>query len=275
PGNVPVFIERTANVKQAVTDIITSKSFDNGMICASEQAILADEPIKVEVMNELKAQGAYFLAKEEIKKISNLIMTPKGGMNPATVGHSAERLAEEAGINVPKGTKLLIAAIDGYGPGYPLSYEKLTTVMAFYTVKDWEEACHMSIELLNLGGVGHTFAIHSQNDEIIREFIRKPVFRILVNTPSAFGAIGYSSGLTPSLTLGCGTWGGSSISENLGPHNLVNIKRLAYGIKNVEQSNSSATNPVSAPVETTSCEVNKDEIAEVVQEVIKRLQLQQ
>lgn len=265
PGNVPVFIERTANVKQAVSDIITSKTFDNGMICASEQAILADEPIKDTVISELKNQGAYFLNTEEVEKVGRVVMNSKGGMNSKLVGQTAQTIAQAAGISVPEGIKLLIAPLDGCGPSYPLSYEKLTSVLGFYTVKDWEEACRLSIELLELGGIGHTFSIHSQNESVIRKFIQKPVFRILVNTPSAVGAIGYTTGLTPSLTLGCGTWGGSSISENLGPQHLINIKRLAYGIRSLNLTGSKDTN---------TCEISTEDIAGVVKQVLKQLQLQ-
>ena len=264
PGNVPAFIERSADVKQAVKDIITSKTFDNGMICASEQAILADEPIKDEILSELKRQGAYVMNAEETAKVSAAVMTPKGGMNAALVGRTPQYIADKAGITIPAGTKILIAPLGGYGQQYPLSHEKLTTVLGFYTVKDWHEACDLSVALLELGGIGHTFSIHSQNEQIIREFIRKPVFRILVNTPSAFGAIGYSTALLPSLTLGCGTWGGSSISENLGPQHLVNIKRLAFGTRSVDLSAPQAAAQPAA--------MQTDDIAAVVRQVLRQLQ---
>lgn len=266
PGNVPVFIERSADVKRAVRDIIASKSFDNGMICASEQAILADEPIKDLVVSELKEQGAYILNSDEAVKVARIVMTPKGGMVPKFVGQTPKTIAQAAGITIPEGTRVLIAPLEGYGPGYPLSYEKLTTVLGLYTVKDWEEACHLSIELLNLGGIGHSFAMHSQNESIIREFIRKPVFRILVNTPSAVGGIGYTTGLMPSMTLGSGTWGGSSLSDNLGPHHLINIKRLAYGIRDLDLGVTKNN--------CTPCQVNTEDIAGVVRQVLKQLQLQ-
>ena len=268
PGNVPVFIERTADIKQAVADIIVSKTFDNGMICASEQAIVADAPIKDEIIAEFKRQGAYFLSTEEIKKVGDIVMSPKGGMNAALVGQTAKYIAAKAGIEVPAQTKLLIAPLAGYGAGYPLSYEKLTTVLGFYIVKDWHEACLLSIELLKLGGIGHSFAIHCQDEQLVREFIRKPVFRILVNTPSAFGGIGYSTGLLPSLTLGCGTWGGSSISENLGPQHLINIKRLAYGIKKVHLDAVKDVDRTSAPT------INSEDVAGIVRQVLKQLQRQ-
>lgn len=267
PGNVPAFIERSADVKKAVRDIIISKSFDNGMICASEQAIIADEPIKELVISELKRQGAYIMDSDETERVAKIVMTPKGGMNPNYVGQLPKIIAQAAGISIPEGTKLLIAPMDGYGQGYPLSYEKLTTVLGFYTVKDWEEACHLSIELLKLGGIGHSFSIHSQNENIIKEFIRKPVFRILVNTPSALGAIGSTTGLTPSLTLGSGTWGGSSISENVGPQHLINIKRMAYGIREADLT-------VYKGETCTPCEINTEDIADLVRKVLEQMQFQ-
>lgn len=275
PGNVPVFIERTADIKQAACDIITSKSFDNGMICASEQAIIADMPVKDEIIAELKRQGAYFLSEEDVKKVSSVVINPKGGMVPAFVGQTPQTIAQKAGFSVPAGIKVLVAPLDGYGPGFPLSYEKLTTVLGFYTVNDWHDACLLSIELLKLGGIGHSFSIHCQDDQIIREFLKKPVNRILVNTPSTFGGIGYSTGLLPSLTLGCGTWGGSSISENLGPQHLINVKSLTYGIKKVafDSKATCCSAPSSVKNNASSCDLKSDDIADVVKQVLKQLQL--
>ena len=275
PGNVPAFIERSADIKQAVCDIITSKSFDNGMICASEQAIIADMPVKDEIIAELKSQGAYFLSQEDVKKVSSVVINPKGGMVPALVGQTPQTIAQRAGFSVPAGIKVLVAPLDGYGPGFPLSYEKLTTVLGFYTVNDWHDACLLSIELLKLGGIGHSFSIHCQDDQIIREFLKKPVNRILVNTPSTFGGIGYSTGLLPSLTLGCGTWGGSSISENLGPQHLINVKSLTYGIKKVAFDSKAAcySSPSSVKNNASPCDLKPDDIADVVKQVLKQLQL--
>lgn len=261
-GNAPAFIERSADIKKAVSDIITGKTFDNGVICASENSVLVDEPIKDRVAAEFEAQGAYFLSKEEVEKVSRVVMTPKGGMNAALVGKGPKVIADKAGITIPQGTRILIAPLEGYGPGFPLSYEKLTTVLAYYVVKDWEEACHLAIELLNLMGAGHTFAIHSQDDEVIREFIRKPVSRILVNTPSSLGGIGYTTGLAPSLTLGCGTIAGSSTSDNVTPMHLINIKRLAYETGRLAEENKDKC-PVG--------KVSPDDIAEVVRKVLAEL----
>ena len=262
PGNVPVFIERTADISQAVSDIIISKTFDNGTICASEQAVIVDEPIKDQVIAELERQGAYFLNPEEVDLVTQAVMQPRGGMNPAVVGRSARVVAEKAGIKVPDGTRVLIAPLEGYGPKYPLSYEKLTTVLGFYTAKDWHEACLLSIELLKLGGIGHSFVIHTQDEQVAREFIKKQVFRILVNTPSSLGAIGYTTGLAPSLTLGCGTWGRNSTSDNVTPLHLINIKRQAYGIR---QANSkTAERPGGG-------QFSSEEIAEVVKAVLAKI----
>lgn len=267
PGNVPAYIERTANVRQAVKDIITSKTFDNGMICASEQAIIADEVIKDQVTNELLAQGCYIMNAEEIDRVAKLIMTPTNGMNAAFVGKTADYLATHANVPAPPGTKLLIAPMDGYGPEYPLSHEKLTTVLGFYTCQDWHDGCALCIELLKLGGIGHSLVIHSQDDAVIREFIRKPVSRILANTPSALGGIGYSTGIAPSLTLGCGTSGGSSLSENLTPLHLINVKKLAYGVMDVDLTKASPA----ANCQPSALN-NEAVIANVVQQVLAALQ---
>ena len=262
-GNCPVFIERTADVRKAVCDIITGKTFDNGVICASENSILVDEPIKEQVEAELKSQGAYILSKDEVEKVSNVVMTPQGGMRPTLVGRSAMVIADKAGIRVPEGTKILVAPLEGYGPGFPLSYEKLTTVLAYYVVKNWEEGCQLAINLLNLMGAGHTFAIHSQDEEIIREFIRKPVSRILVNTPASLGGVGLTTGLAPSFTLGCGTMAGSSTSDNVTPMHLINRKRLAYGLN-------AAPDACTAPRVNT--QVSTEDIANIVKQVLAQLQ---
>ncbi len=231
PGNVPAFIERTADIPLAVKCIMDSKTFDNGTICASEQAVIVEEVIQERVVEEFKRQGAYFMSSQETEQVARLLFTPRG-MNPSMVGRSARVVAEKAGLKVPEGTRVLIGHQSGVGKKYPLSHEKLTTVLGFYVEKDWYSACERSIQLLEEEGIGHSLVIHSQNEEIIREFaLKKPVFRIMVNTPSALGGIGYTTGLAPALTLGCGTWGGSSTSDNVTPLHLINIKRLAYGIR--------------------------------------------
>lgn len=231
PGNVPAFIERSADIPHAVKCIMDSKTFDNGTICASEQAVVVEEAVRDQVVEELKRQGAYFMTEQETRQVSQHLFTPRG-MNPSFVGRTALVVAEKAGLKVPAGTRVLVGEQAGVGKNYPLSHEKLTTVLGFYVEKDWHAACQRCMQLLEEEGIGHSLVIHSQNEEVIREFaLKKPVFRILVNTPSALGGIGYTTGLAPALTLGCGTWGGSSTSDNVTPLHLINIKRLAYGIK--------------------------------------------
>lgn len=229
-GNSPAYIERTANIKQAVTNIIASKTFDYGTICASEQSIICEECNKDAVIAELKNQGAYFMSTEETDKVCKLLFKNGHAMNAKFVGRSPQVIASAAGISIPANTTVLIGAQGGVGEGYPLSYEKLTTVLAFYVVKDWHEACDLSIELLQ-NGIGHAMSLHTEDRNIILEFTRKPASRILVNTGGSMGGTGGSTGLFPSFTLGCGTWGGSSTSENVSPMNLINIKKVAFGQK--------------------------------------------
>ncbi|MDH6364090.1 acetaldehyde dehydrogenase (acetylating) [Enterococcus sp. PF1-24] len=231
PGNVPCYIERTADIPQAVANVIASKTFDYGTICASEQTIIVETIIEEKVVAEFQRQGAYFMTTEETEKVAAKLFVKGHVMSAKMVGRSPQVIAEAAGITIPANTKVLIGRQNGVGEGHPLSYEKLTTVLGFYTVNDWQEACELSIALLNNGGVGHSFAIHTNNPDIVMKFSEKPVFRILVNTGSTQGGVGVSSGLAPAFTLGCGTWGGSATSDNVTPRHLVNIKRVAYGIK--------------------------------------------
>lgn len=235
-GNAPCYVERSADIAAAAKMIVQSKSFDNSTICASEQSVLCDSSVCAKVRSELERNGAYFMSDDERVSLEKILLTPDNGMMASSVGRSAETLAKMAGFPVPKGTLVLVGKIQGVGKGYPLSYEKLSPVLAFYEVKDWEEACSYSIRLLELGGLGHTMSLHSTDEKIIMEFAnRKPAMRILVNTLSSLGGVGGTTGLFPALTLGCGTGGGNIISDNLGPQHLVNHKRLAYGQRDVEE----------------------------------------
>ncbi len=228
-GNVPAFIERTANVSKAVADVISGKQFDYGVLCSTESALVCDAPIKNQVVEECKRRGAYFVAGEEKEKLSRLMFDQRGAINADMVGKSPVFIAHKAGITVPSNTSVLIAELQGVGTGYPLSREKLSPVLSFYTEDGWRDACHRCIELLEFGGVGHTLVIHSKDNDIIMKFaLEKPAFRILVNTQAALGAVGYTNGLDPSMTLGPGTWGGSIISDNVTARHLMNIKRLAF-----------------------------------------------
>jgi acetaldehyde dehydrogenase (acetylating) len=234
PGNVPVYIEKTANVNNAVKMIVDSKTFDNGTICASEQAIVVDQNIKTMTIRELKNNGAYFLNEAEKANLENVISPVKGMLNPAIVGRSVKTISEMAGFHIPEGTRLLIAEEDRIGKDIPFSIEKLAPIFALYTANSVEEAKNVCIELLNLGGSGHSLSIHTNDERVVRTFgIEMPVSRILVNTLSSIGAAGATTGLTPSMTLGCGSYGGNITSDNITAHHLLNIKRIAYGIRDV------------------------------------------
>jgi acetaldehyde dehydrogenase (acetylating) len=234
PGNVPAYIEKTADVAKAVRDILTGKCFDNGTLCSSEQSIVCDEAVKNDVLEELRKQGAHVCSAQEKIQLEQAIQTPRRALNARIVGKSAVMIAEMAGFAVPAGTRALVAWADGVGPDYPISMEKLSPTLGFYVVKDWQEGCAKCIEILNFGGLGHTLSLHTKDDEIVRQFgLRKPAFRICVNTPAALGAVGYTTNLFPSMTLGCGAAGGNITSDNISPLHLINLKRVAYGVRDV------------------------------------------
>jgi acetaldehyde dehydrogenase (acetylating) len=234
PGNAPAFIERTANVKKAVHDIITGKTFDNGVLCSSENSVVVDEPVAEDAKREFQAQGGYFLNKAEIDAVARVLVTPQRLPNPALVGKSAVLIAEKCGITVPADTRVLLAPLDGVGRDYPLSIEKLCPLLSYYVVRDWREGCERCKQILRYGGMGHTMSIHSQNEQVILEFgLHKPAFRIVVNSPTTHGSVGLSTGLDPAMTLGCGGFGGNITSDNITPRHLLNIKRLAYEVSPV------------------------------------------
>ena len=231
PGNAPAFIERSANVKKAVHDIVTGKTFDNGVLCSTENSAVVDEPIAEEVKREFQAQGAYFMNAAEIDAVAKALVSPQRLPNPALVGKDAVYIAGKCGISVPAETRILVAPLAGVGRDYPLSIEKLCPVLSYYVVKDWREGCERCKQILRYGGMGHTMSIHSQNDQVILEFgLHKPAFRIVVNSPTTHGSVGLSTGLDPAMTLGCGGFGGNITSDNISPRHLLNIKRVAYEI---------------------------------------------
>ncbi|MEQ1728283.1 MAG: aldehyde dehydrogenase family protein [Vicinamibacterales bacterium] len=248
PGNAPAYIERSADVRKAVRDIITGKTFDNGVLCSSENSVVVDAPIAGEVKREFQAQGCYFLSRAEIDKVTRVLITAQRLPNPALVGKSATVIADACGVTVPDETKVLIAELDGVGRDYPLSIEKLCPVLSFYVVRDWQEGCERCKQILRYGGMGHTMGIHSQNEAVILEFgLKKPAFRIAVNTPTTFGSTGISSGLAPAMTLGCGGYGGNITSDNITPLHLLNIKRLAYEVRSVPNRWERASGAKAAP----------------------------
>lgn len=235
PGNAPCFIERSANVAKAVDDIIAGKTFDYGVLCSSPNSVIFDEPIAEEAKRLFRERGGYFLSAAEADQLARTLVTPQRLPNPKMVGKSAMIVAELAGIKAPEGTRVLIAELAGVGRDYPLSIEKLCPVLSSYIVRDWREGCERSMQILRYGGMGHTMSIHSEDEKIILEFgLKKPAFRISVNTPSTFGSIGLTTGLDPSMTLGCGGWGGNITSDNISPKHLLNIKRLAWETKAVK-----------------------------------------
>ncbi|HCX1434830.1 TPA: bifunctional acetaldehyde-CoA/alcohol dehydrogenase [Staphylococcus aureus] len=237
PGNVPSYIEKTAHIKRAVNDIIGSKTFDNGMICASEQVVVIDKEIYKDVTNEFKAHQAYFVKKDELQRLENAIMNEqKTGIKPDIVGKSAVEIAELAGIPVPENTKLIIAEISGVGSDYPLSREKLSPVLALVKAQSTKQAFQICEDTLHFGGLGHTAVIHTEDETLQKDFgLRMKACRVLVNTPSAVGGIGdmYNE-LIPSLTLGCGSYGRNSISHNVSATDLLNIKTIAKRRNNTQ-----------------------------------------
>ncbi|MCJ7842442.1 bifunctional acetaldehyde-CoA/alcohol dehydrogenase [Lederbergia sp. NSJ-179] len=230
PGNVPCYIEKTARIKRAVNDLILSKTFDNGMICASEQAVIIDKEIYSAVKEEMVKNGCYFLDKEERHQLEKLVINEAScAVNAEIVGMSASRIAEMAGIKVPEKTKILVAELAGVGPEYPLSREKLSPILACYRVNSLDEGLKRSKEMLEFGGIGHSAVIHSTDEAVIKTFgLQMKAGRIIANAPSSQGAIGdiYNAYL-PSLTLGCGTYGGNSASTNVGVVHLINTKKVA------------------------------------------------
>ncbi len=232
PGNAPAYIEQTADVPKAVADILTGKTFDNGLLCSSENSVVVDASIAAEVKAQFLAQGGYFLNPAEADALAKVLVMPQRLPNPQLVGRPATVVAAKAGITVPPGTRALIAPLEGVGRDYPLSIEKLCPVLSFYVVKDWQEGCLRCQQILQYGGMGHTMSIHSRNDDVILQFgLKKPAFRIVVNTPTTLGSIGLTTGLDPAMTLGCGGWGGNITSDNISPLHLINIKRLAYEVR--------------------------------------------
>ena len=236
-GNGPAYIHHTANVEQAVKRILDSKTFDNGTICASEQSIIMEARMEPAVKAALRAQGAYLLDEEETKQLSRFILRPNGTMNPAIVGKSVETVAQLAGLSrVPRDARVLVARETGVGKGHPYSSEKLGLILACYVEPDEDAVLRRCVEILEWEGAGHTFAIHTEDESVAKKFAAAvPASRVLVNTPASLGGIGATTCLFPALTLGCGAVGGSSSSNNIGPLDLINIKRVAWGVKELDQ----------------------------------------
>jgi hypothetical protein len=282
PGNVPVFIERTADVAKAVQDILTGKCFDNGTICASEQSVVVDAPIEKAVREQFKAQGGHFLSAAEADQLAKTVATGQRSLNPAIVGKSVEVIAGLAGLSVPPGTRCLMADVGGVGRDYPLSMEKLSPILAFYVEDGIERGAARCFEVLSYGGMGHTAGIHTRSREAARVYgVEMPASRVTVNTPTTHGAIGFSTALPPSMTLGCGSWGGNVTSDNVSPLHLMDIKRVAFETRPVKsarpalatQTAAEPTQPASAPA--TPRTVGREEIAAIVDRFLAGRRLEQ
>src|ERR1700694_1409404 len=282
PGNVPVLVERSADVPRAVQNILTGKCFDNGTICASEQAVVVDAPIEMAVREQFKLQGAYFVSQSEADQLAKVVATPQRTLNPGIVGKSVEVIANLAGISVPPGTRCLLADVGGVGRDYPLSMEKLSPILAFYVEDGLERGAARCNEVLHYGGMGHTAGIHTGSREAaVRYGSEMPASRITVNTPTTHGAIGFSTALPPSMTLGCGSWGGNVTSDNVSPLHLMDIKRVAFETRPVASKRPAVAaqpavmmQPPAAPSRTATAaptargaaapKVSREEIASIV-----------
>ncbi len=248
PGNVPAYVDRSADITKAARDIVNGKCFDHGVLCSAENAVVVDTPVAEALRAAMRSEGAHFLDAGESRRLSDLMVPPQGGLNTAVVGRSATVIAQMAGLEVPEGTRCLVVPLDSVGPEAPLSREKLSPVLAFYVEEGWEKACLRCLEILNFGGMGHTMAIHATDRDLILRFARtKPVFRIVVNTPAAVGAVGLTTGVEPSMTLGCGALGGNITSDNITPRHLVNVKRLAFETRPYERAASQPPRARPAP----------------------------
>lgn len=283
PGNVPAMIERTADVPKAVRDILAGTCFDFGTICASEQAIVADAPVDQQIREQLAAQGAYFLNAAQADQLAKLVVTPNRTLNPKIVGKPATTLAEWAGISVPPNTRCLVAEAGGVGRDFPLSIEKLSPILAYYVADGLEEGSKLCDQILHYGGMGHTASVHTRSREAaLRYGLLMPASRVVVNSPSTHGAIGFSTALAPSMTLGCGSWGGNVTSDNISPLHLMDIKRVAFETRPVTstepvQTTSAAPSPqisasfipsTSGAANSTSSKIDRAAIAELVDQFL-------
>lgn len=251
PGNVPAYIHSSADVPKAVGDILAGKSFDWGTICSSEQHMVVDRAIADQVRLETERQGGFFLMPEQAAAVARVLIMPDFRVNGKMVGQSPEIIARTAGFAVPPGTRVLVAPLAGVGREHPLSAEKLSPVLSFFPVADWREGLDVCRRLLEFGGMGHTLALHARDDQVIRAMaLALPAFREVVNTPATHGSVGWTTNLTPSMSLGCGTPGGNITSDNISPMHLVNIKRLAYERRPVDHAHAgqqAVQRPAAAP----------------------------
>lgn len=268
PGNVPVYVDRSADLEKAAKYIVASKAFDYSVICATEQSVVADKPIASRLQQLMKAEGAYFVDESQTVALRKTLFHDDGSINVSSVGKSPQYLAAMAGIRVPGHARILVAQLNKVGPEEPLSREKMTTVLGWYEATGWEAGCDRCIELINFGGRGHSLIIHATDEKVIMTFgLEKPVFRIGVNTMGTLGSIGLTTNVMPSLTLGAGGIGGSITGDNVTVYHLFNIKRMAFETRRppdmAMKSGTTPAGPIYGPT--------PDEIEVVVREVIEEI----
>lgn len=265
PGNVPVFIERSADVQKAVADILTGTCFDNGTICASEQSVVVDAPIEAAVREQFRLQGGHFLNPTEAEKVAAVLLTPQRTLNAGIVGKSAEYIANLAGVSIPAGTRCLLADCHGVGRDHPWSIEKLSPTLAFFVANGVTEGANRCEEILRFGGMGHTAGMHTgDRAAAVKYGEQMPASRVIINSPTTHGAIGLSTGLPPSMTLGCGSWGGNVTSDNVAPIHLMDIKRVAFETKPVNRSSTPKITNESVASTPQKRTVSREHIAAIV-----------
>ena len=266
PGNVPVFIERSADPAKAVADILTGTCFDNGTICASEQSVVVDAPLEAAVREQFRVQGGHFLNSSEAEAVAKVLLTPERTLNAAIVGKSAAFIADLAGISIPSGARCLIADCAGVGRDFPWSIEKLSPTLAFFAADGIDQAANRCEEILRFGGMGHTAGMHTRSrDAAIRYGMQMPASRIVINSPTTHGAIGLSTDLPPSMTLGCGSWGGNVTSDNVSPIHLMDVKRVAFETKPVNSIAAAGPKPETKPLQHG---VTRERIAALVDQFL-------
>jgi acetaldehyde dehydrogenase (acetylating) len=268
PGNVPVYVDRSADLEKAARYIVASKAFDYSVICATEQAVVADRAIADRLAKLMENEGAYFVDEAQADALRKTLFQLNGAIIPDSVGKSPQHLAATSGIRVPDHARILVARLNRVGPDEPLSREKLTTVLGWYEADDWEAGCERCIELIHFGGRGHSLVIHATDEQVIMAFgLEKPVFRIAVNTMATLGAIGLTTKIMPSMTLGPGGIGGAVTGDNITVYHLFNVKRLAFeAVAPPEQAlrpGSVAAGPVKGP--------DPRQVAAVVEEVVREI----
>ncbi len=273
PGNVPCYIDRSADLQRAAKYLVASKAFDYSVICATEQAAVVDKPVAAQFEELVKAEGAYFVTEAQADALRRTLFFPDGRINAQSVGKSPQVLAEMAGITVPTNARILVVRLNKVGREEPLSREKLTTVLGWYEADGWEDGCDRCIELINFGGRGHSLVIHAQDEKVIMAFgLEKPVFRIVVNTLGTLGTTGFTTGVMPSMTLGPGGYGGAITGDNITVYHMFNVKRLAYEINPPPaEALRGGDAPAAASGPAVASGVSADKIEDIVRQVLAEI----